>query len=157
MGRTKSEVTVERVEEVQEVPEVQEKESILEQVIYELKTNPSLSVKLVSVLSKITNPWETIGLSGQHVNELAVPQGVSVEDFKKKLNSNPHVSGYRLTTIFGREIAIIVKDHPKYKVTIEGETQADAPFVTHSKKAEDSVKEFAEKRLKEKGYILGGK
>lgn len=137
-----------------EETELKAETSIIEQLVSELTKHPESAVGLIKVLSKITKPWEVIGLNGQQLNEIPVPQGVTVQDFKKQA-TGPHISGYRLTTIFGDEVAVIIKDHPKWKVTIEGQNQSDSPFVSHSKKAEEGIKEFVETRLRDKGYILG--
>jgi hypothetical protein len=60
-----------------------------------------------------------------------------------------------MSTIFGDEVAFILKDTPKWKVKIEGEYQVDAPFVQHGQKAEGNTKKFAEDKLRELGYVIG--
>lgn len=134
--------------------EVKEQDSLLPQLIAELSQDPESALRLVQTLGKITKPWEIIGLAGSGLNEVPVPPGKSAKEFQKSMESSAHISGYRLETIFGEEIALIVKDSPKWKITILGEYQVDAPFISHVGKAESAAKTFAEDKLLKRGYII---
>lgn len=130
--------------------------NVAETLVAELKSSPNLAINLVHTLSQITKPWEPIGSDGKIVNEIAVPPGQSPKDFKKQTTMQAsYISGYKMSTIFGDEVAVILKDTPKWKIMIEGDYQSDAPFVEHSQKAEASAKSFAEAKLVERGYIIG--
>lgn len=130
--------------------------SVAESLTQDLIQNPSRAIQLVKTLSKITRDWEPIGSNGAPINETPVPPGKNPKDFIKTTSSSPvHISGFRLTTIFGDEVAMITKDSPKWRVTILGEYQVDTPFVQHSTRAEFNAKQFAENKLREKGYIIG--
>jgi len=124
-------------------------------LIEQLKVKPEGAVELVHTLSTITKPWEAIGNNGNIVNEVPVPQGQSATQFIKQASTAPYISGYRMNTIFGDEVASITKDTPKWRVKIEGENQVDAPFVQHGQKAEANAKKFAEDKLRERGFIIG--
>lgn len=147
-------------EEVKEEPkkvEVPKKQvSVVESLVAELKQNPEGAVDLVKVLYKITKPWEAIGPDGSlaSVNEVPVPPGKSAQAFQKLNYNGPSIGAFKLTTIFGDEVALIVKDSPKWKITIEGEPQVDGPFVEHGQKAEAKVKAFVEERLTLRGFII---
>jgi hypothetical protein len=123
-------------------------------LIDELTSHPELAVGLVHTLSKITKPWEALGGNGNPLNAMPVPPGESSKAFRRKTMGG-YISGYRLTTIFGNEVATIAKDTPKWRITIEGNHQVDSPFVEHAQKAEEKAKTFAESKLKELGYIIG--
>jgi len=130
--------------------------ALVEELIKELVTKPAMAIEFVQTLGKITKPWEALGGDGKPVNEIPVPPGTSPRDFVKTATSGgAYISGYRLVTIFGDEVAVILKDTPKWKIMIEGEYQIDAPFVQHGQKAENNAKEFAEEKLKERGYTIG--
>jgi hypothetical protein len=129
--------------------------SIITQLVEELRTQPSQALSLIQVLGKITKPWEPIGTDGNPVNEVPVPPGQSPKEFVKVATSTTHISGFRLTTIFGDEVAQIIKGSPKWRVIVAGEYQIDTPFVHHGQRAEGDVKSFAEGKLRERGYIIG--
>lgn len=133
---------------------VEKKKSVLESLINDLSESPELAVNLVERLGKITKPWEPIGSSNSKLNEIPVPPGESPKSFIKKQDLGPFISGYKLVTIFGDEIASIIKDTPKWKIVILGEYQVDAPFVQHGQKAETNAKTFAEEKLREKGFVI---
>ncbi len=131
---------------------------VLDTFLQELKQSPNRAVELIRVLGMITRDWEPLGSNGNPINEVPVPPGKNPRDFVKTTTSSAvHISGFRLTTIFGDEVATIFKDSPKWRVTIGGEYQIDTPFVQHSQKAEFNAKQFAENKLREKGFIIGGK
>jgi hypothetical protein len=129
---------------------------VVDTLIQELTQSPTRAVQLIQFLGKITRGWEAIGSNGNPINEVPVPPGKNPRDFVKAATSTVHVSGFRLTTIFGDEVATIIKDSPKWRITIQGEYQVDTPFVQHSQRAEANAKQFAEGKLREKGYIIGG-
>lgn len=127
---------------------------LIEKLIQEMIQQPQLALKFVQSLGKITKPWETLSRDGTSINEVPVPQGKPAKEFLKEAQSAAYVSGYRLSTIFGDEIAMITKDSPKWRVTILGEYQVEAPFMTHPQKGETSVKQFVEEKVKQLGYII---
>ena len=129
--------------------------TVVDLFIKEMKENPKSALKFIKTLSLITRPWEAIGTQTNLVNEITVPQGMSAKDFIKSSQTGPFVSGYKLVTIFGDEVAVISKDTPKWKILILGEMQPDAPFVDHSKLAEGKAKKFVEDKLTQKGFIIG--
>lgn len=131
--------------------------SLVEQFIAELVEHPERAVSLIQVISKITKPWEAIGMDGAATgsNEVPVPPGKSAQAFQRQNVAGPNISAFRLTTIFGDDVALIVKDSPKWRITIEGEPQIDGPFVEHGQKAEVKAKTFVEERLALRGYIIG--
>lgn len=129
---------------------------VIDSLVQELTQSPNRAVQLVQALGKITRGWEALGSNGNPINEVPVPPGKNPKDFVKAASTPVHISGFRLTTIFGDEVANIIKDSPKWRVTILGEYQIDTPFVQHSAKAEFNAKQFAEGKLRERGYIIGG-
>lgn len=129
--------------------------TLVEGLIKELTKAPSQAVELVQFLGRITKGWEPIGSNGNPINEVPVPPGKNPRDFVRAATSTVHISGFRLTTIFGDEIATIMKDSPKWRVTVLGEYQIDTPFVQHSQRAEVNAKEFAESKLRDRGFIIG--
>jgi hypothetical protein len=129
---------------------------VLDTLIQELTQNPNRAVQLIQLLGRITRSWEPVGTNGNPINEVPVPPGKNPKDFVKAATSTVHISGFRLTTIFGDEVATIIKDSPKWRITIQGEYQIDTPFVQHSQRAEMNAKQFAESKLKERGFIIGG-
>lgn len=130
--------------------------ALVKELIAELKSSPNTAVEFVKALSKITKPWEPIGYGSTPTNTMNVPDGVSAKQFAQEtITSSINISGYRLSTIFGKEVAIIQKATPRWKISIEGAYQSDAPFVSHAQKAESQAKQFVEERLKELGYIVG--
>lgn len=145
--------TVEEVEVVGSTSST--KVSLVSQLTSELIDNPKLAWELVQSLRKITKPWEIMGKDGGSVNEMPVPPGKSAKEYLKETVQHGWISGYRLTTIFGEEVATIVKDSPKWKVTVLGEYQVDAPFIQHGQKGEASVKAFAEEKITKLGYVIG--
>lgn len=153
----KKEVEVEKVSSEPLTKSVVKKESVVREFIAELTQKPELAVELIQTLSNITKPWEAIGSNGaaEGSNEVPVPPGKSAKAFQKQNVSGPYISGYKLTTIFGDDVALIVKDTPKWRITILGETQIDGPFVEHGKKAEQNAKDFVEERLRLRGYVIG--
>lgn len=154
------EITLEPVKLEAEVtravtPSVVTTSSHVDALIQEFTTSPSKAVDFIRALGKITKGWEAIGSNGNPVNEVPVPPGKNPRDFVRSASSIVHISGFRLSTIFGEEIALITKDSPKWRVVIQGEYQVDTPFVEHSQKAESNVKNFAESKLRERGFIIG--
>ncbi len=155
-------MAVKRVKDIEQVEVVEKTEmpttGMLAELTKEIIENPAGSLKLIQALRKITKPWEMLGnTSGLgNVNEVSVPPNVSAKEFvNAQKQQGPFVSGYRLQTIFGEDVALIIKDTPKYKIFIEGELMIDAPFVQHGQKAEQNAKEFAEKKAEERGYVIG--
>lgn len=128
---------------------------VLDTMMQELRQSPGRAIDFVHFLGKITRGWEPIGSNGNPINEVPVPPGKNPRDFVRAATSTVHVSGFRLATIFGTEVASIIKDSPKWRVTILGEYQIDTPFVQHSSRAEQNAKEFAENKLRDLGYIIG--
>lgn len=137
--------------------EGKKEESLIQSLVVELKEHPERAVAFIQVLSKITKPWESIGPDGAtaSVNEVTVPQGTSAQAYQKQSWGGPNISAFKLTTIFGDDVALIIKDSPKWRITIEGVPQIDGPFVQHGQKAEQTVKQFVEERLAQRGYIIG--
>lgn len=129
--------------------------SVIESMVQELRQSPGKAIEFVHFLGKITRGWEPIGSNGNPINEVPVPPGKNPRDFVRAATSTVHISGFRLATIFGTEVASIIKDSPKWRVTILGEYQIDTPFVQHSSRAEQNAKEFAENKLRDLGYIIG--
>jgi hypothetical protein len=129
--------------------------SVTELVTYEIKENPIRAKELVRVLGMVTMDWESIGVNGNPINEVPVPPGENPKDFIRSATRVTHISGFRLSTIFGKEVAYISKDSPKWRVTILGEYQVDSPIIQNGSTAEVNVKKFAEERLRAKGYIVG--
>jgi hypothetical protein len=129
--------------------------SHVDALLHEFTTVPAKAIDFIKALGKITKGWEPIGSNGNPVNEIPVPPGKNPRDFVRTASSIVHISGFRLTTIFGEEVALITKDSPKWRVVIQGEYQVDTPFVEHSQKAEVNVKNFAETKLRERGFIIG--
>lgn len=129
---------------------------LIDSLVQEIVQSPARAAQLIKVLGKITKEWEPIGTNGNPINEVPVPPGRNPKDFVRAATATVHISGYRLTTIFGKEVALVMKDSPKWRVTIEGEYQVDTPFIQHGSKAEFNAKEFAENKLRERGYIIGG-
>lgn len=127
---------------------------LIEQLIQEMTQRPALALKFIQSLGKITKPWETLSRDGTSINEVPVPQGKPAKEFLKETQNAGYVSGYRLSTIFGDEVAIITKDSPKWRVTILGDYQVEAPFMTHPQKGEASVKQFVEEKVRKLGYII---
>lgn len=129
--------------------------SVTELITYEIKENPTRAKDLVKVLGMVTMDWEPVGSNGNPINEVPVPPGKNPKDFVRAANGIAHISGFRLSTIFGKEVAFIAKDSPKWRVTILGEYQVDSPIIQNGSTAEANVKKFAEEKLKSKGYIVG--
>jgi hypothetical protein len=132
---------------------VPQESTLLESLIEETKKRPDQALMLVKALGKITKGWESVGSDGTPVNEMPVPQGKSAKDFQKSVQGH-FVSGYKLETIFGEEVALITKDSPKWKVVIMGQHQVDSPFLYHAKDGEQIVKSFAKEKLEKLGFIL---
>lgn len=127
---------------------------LTKELMAELVGNPDLAVEFVRTISKITKPWEAIGNNGTIVNEAPTSRGEAKSEFFGRV-SGVYVSGYRLQTIFGDEVATIIRDTPKWKIVIDGKGQVDAPFIEHGQKAESIAKEFTERKLRELGYVIG--
>lgn len=138
---------------VQDIPTPPAPTSVVNLLTLEIQQNPLKAKELFKALSMITVEWESIGTNGFPINEVPVPPGENPKDFIKSSARISHVSGYRLSTIFGKEVAYISKDSPKWRVTILGEYQTDSPIIQNGSVAESVVKKFAEERLKAKGYI----
>lgn len=158
MPTKKTEAEIVEVKKVEtKVVAEKEPESLVNQFITELAQHPERAVNLVQVLSKITKPWEAIGMDGAAAgpNEVPVPPGKSAQAYQRQNVAGPNISAFRLTTIFGDDVALIVKDSPKWRITIEGEPQIDGPFVEHGQKAEIKAKTFVEERLRLRGFIIG--
>jgi hypothetical protein len=129
--------------------------TVTDLVIREIRDNPVRAREFVSVLGTITMDWEAIGTNGSPINEVPVPPGKNPKDFIRSANGISHISGFKLSTIFGKEVAFISKDSPKWRVTVLGEYQVDSPIIQSGATAEATVKKFAEEKVKSKGYILG--
>ncbi len=143
-----------KVKTESKVESSEESKSVLVNLIEELSQHPERAIDLVRSLSCITKPWEPIGMASSKINEVPVPPGESPKKFIKGQESGPYVSGYRLVTIFGDEVASILKDTPKWKIVVLGEYQVDAPFVQHGQKAEANAKAFVEEKLKLRGFVI---
>jgi len=128
--------------------------ALVDELIKELEGDPKSAVKFVQAISMITKPWEPLGNNGEPVNEVPVPAGVNPREFRSTATA-AYISGYRMTTIFGNQVAELTKGTPKWRVTINGVPQTEAPFVKHSKTAEEAAKKFAEQKLRELGYVIG--
>ena len=78
-----------------------EDSSLVEQLITELVQHPERAVSLIQVISKITKPWEAIGMNGASTssNEVPVPPGKSAQAFQRQNVAGPNISAFRLTTI----------------------------------------------------------
>lgn len=150
----KSKVTVKMEKATENLMTEKEPKSVLVSLIEELATHPERAVDLVRSLGCITKPWEPIGMASSKINEMPVPPGEPPKKFIKGQEAGPYISGYRLITIFGDEVASILKDTPKWKIVIQGEYQVDAPFVQHSQKAEANAKAFVEEKLKLRGFVI---
>lgn len=138
---------------VQDIPTPHTPTSVVNLLTLEIQQNPMKAKELFKALSMITVEWESIGTNGFPINEVPVPPGENPKDFVKSSARISHVSGYKLSTIFGKEVAYISKDSPKWRVTILGEYQTDSPIIQNGSIAESIVKKFAEEKLRSKGYI----
>lgn len=154
MAIKKVDVDFTKSEDSMEVSGEKELPSMVTELITELVSKPHLAVELVQCLKRITKPWEILGNNGHSINEVPVPPGKSAKEFLKSTQTSAYVSGYRLSTIFGDEVAMIVKDNPKWRITILGEYQVEAPFVSHAQHGEANSKKFVEDKLVEMGYII---
>lgn len=119
----------------------------------EIQSEPEKAILFVESLSKILLPWEPIQIGSAFIGETTVPAGQTPAEFKKNM-SQMSISGYILKNVFSTQIAVISKDHPKWKVYIDGVQQTDAPMISHGSKAEQEVKGFVEKKLLSRGFIL---
>lgn len=128
--------------------------STLLTLVNEIKTDPAGALALVKALQKVCKPWESLTSASNELSEMTVPAGQSAKDFMKNA-SKGFVSGYRINTIFGEEVALVTKDHPRWKVLIEGQNQSDSPIIGNSKTSEATVRAFVEEKLVERGYIVG--
>jgi hypothetical protein len=129
--------------------------SVVSKLLKELEEEPESGLKLVHLLGRITKPWEELGNTLSQVNEIPVPPNMSAKEYLKGAGAQPYTSGWKLTTIFGREVAVIVKDTPKYRILIEGQVVSNVPFIQHAQKVETIVKQFVEEKVRERGYIIG--
>lgn len=145
-----------RAEETEMQLEVVEGATLLSQLVAEISSDPASAVELVKILGRVTKPWQALEVKNQMLNEITVPQGMSAQEYKLQ-STGLHVAGYRMETIFGDEVAVILRESPKWRVLICGQVQANTPFIAAKagKKSEIEVQEFAEKKLRELGYILG--
>lgn len=106
--------------------------SMITELIESLNKNPEEALMLSDTLRKILGPWEELSA-----------------------DSNSAATGTFLVikNMMGTEVAQIIKDYPKYKISIEGEFLKDAPFITHGKDIM-AGRVFVEKKLRERGYIV---
>ena len=108
-----------------------EEGTVLKAVTEEMRSNPELAKEFFDTLRKTVGPWESIGSE----NAAAI-------------------SGFSRTTIFGKAVALITIGHPKWNITIEGETPKGITPVFHRSSSEVEAKEIVDDLLKEKGYIV---
>lgn len=103
----------------------------LSNLVRELREDPEKAKEFFNTLRQTVGPWESVGSANAAV-----------------------VSGFTRTTIFGESVAVITVGHPKWSISVEGETPKGITPVFHRSTSEVEAKEIVDNLLKEKGYIV---
>jgi len=136
-------------EETTEAEGPQEEGALVEELIKEIVRRPDLAVKMIEAVTMIAKPWELLDAPDSQIGVPSVPPGHPAVQTLNRTHVR-YGSGYVMHNILGKELAQIKRYTPQWSVSILGELHGGVPALDDVNK----VKEFVEKKLREKGFIV---
>ena len=105
-------------------------DGVLSGLIEELRESPEGAIELLSAMTNIVRPWESLKTEGQSV-----------------------MHTYRRVSAMGEEVARIESNAPTWILTIQGERYTGSK-VFNTKDADKKAKALLDAGLKEEGFVL---